>query len=259
MGRQDLDLYPIPERQIILPVNMRLDYSTSVTFRSDDAPEAETKNLVGDMVRLNTPAPEGGDNADAGGDVGAGRLDKVWRLSVLCFVFFFLVLCSFFVLQLLDHVFFFLVLFSFFLQQLAHDICLFIYICIYIFVAFHVNLVVTGAGEGGRVGVCARGVGFFSFFFRHRVVLSERSLSFSPWWVRIRHWYVMFLTAADPLCSVEERLGGAQEGQIGCQHSTNTVVLFWFVWLYIGTNTGQYGRTPLPPPPLPTPPPPLTI
>lgn len=52
---------------------MRLDYCTSVTFRSGDAPEAETKNLVGDMVRLNTPAPEcdGRSNIDTVDKVGA--------------------------------------------------------------------------------------------------------------------------------------------------------------------------------------------
>lgn len=77
-------------------MNMRLDYCTSVTFRSDDAPEAETKNLVGDMVRLNTPVPECGDrsNLDA--------VDKVGAFFFLCLPLFHAVYFRLFIIRLLE-------------------------------------------------------------------------------------------------------------------------------------------------------------
>lgn len=51
---QDLDLFHIPERRIVLPVNMKINYSTYVTLRVEDTPEASTDTLVPDMVKVNS-------------------------------------------------------------------------------------------------------------------------------------------------------------------------------------------------------------
>lgn len=51
---QDLDLFPIPERRIILPVNMKINYSTYVTLRVEDTLEASADSLVPEMMRINS-------------------------------------------------------------------------------------------------------------------------------------------------------------------------------------------------------------
>lgn len=79
IGRwQDLDLFPIVERQIIHPVNMCLRYSTEVSFRVT-APEAEVQTLVGDMIRFNSPLPSNYDSDTSGcvSDATAARANEV--------------------------------------------------------------------------------------------------------------------------------------------------------------------------------------
>lgn len=51
---QDLDLFPIPERRIILPVKMKIKYSTYVALTAGDTLEASTATLVTDMVQRNS-------------------------------------------------------------------------------------------------------------------------------------------------------------------------------------------------------------
>lgn len=51
---QDLGLFPITARRIVLPVNMKMKYSTYVTLRVEDTLEASTENLVPDMMRINS-------------------------------------------------------------------------------------------------------------------------------------------------------------------------------------------------------------
>ena len=51
---QDLDLFPIPERRIILPVNMKVNYSTYVTLRVEDTKEASADSLVPEMMKVNS-------------------------------------------------------------------------------------------------------------------------------------------------------------------------------------------------------------
>ena len=51
---QDLDLFPIPERRIILPVNMKVNYSTHVTLRVEDTEEASADSLVPEMMKVNS-------------------------------------------------------------------------------------------------------------------------------------------------------------------------------------------------------------
>ena len=43
---------------------MRVSYETEVGLRMEDAPEAETRNLVGDMIRLNSPCPSDVSDSD---------------------------------------------------------------------------------------------------------------------------------------------------------------------------------------------------
>ncbi|CAM9494605.1 unnamed protein product, partial [Hapterophycus canaliculatus] len=50
---KDLGLFPITERRIVLPVNMKIKYSTYVTLRVEDTLEASTDNLVLDMIKDN--------------------------------------------------------------------------------------------------------------------------------------------------------------------------------------------------------------
>ncbi|CAM9823299.1 unnamed protein product, partial [Ectocarpus fasciculatus] len=51
---KDLDLFPIPERRIILPVKMKIKYSTYVALTAGDTLEASTATLVTDMVQRNS-------------------------------------------------------------------------------------------------------------------------------------------------------------------------------------------------------------
>ncbi|CAM9288314.1 unnamed protein product, partial [Ectocarpus sp. 8 AP-2014] len=51
---KDLDLFPIPERRIILPVKMKMKYSTYVALTAGDTLEASTATLVTDMVQRNS-------------------------------------------------------------------------------------------------------------------------------------------------------------------------------------------------------------
>ena len=59
------------ERQIVLPVRMKLDYSTSVTMKAGESPEAETNSLVDELVRLNSPVPSASDGMGANSEVGS--------------------------------------------------------------------------------------------------------------------------------------------------------------------------------------------
>lgn len=47
-------MFPIPERRIILPVNMKVNYSTFVTLRVEDTKEASADKLVPEMMRTNS-------------------------------------------------------------------------------------------------------------------------------------------------------------------------------------------------------------
>lgn len=49
---------------------MRVSYETDVGLRMEDSPEAQTSNLVGDMIRLNSPCPS--DVGDSDVDVREG-------------------------------------------------------------------------------------------------------------------------------------------------------------------------------------------
>lgn len=51
---QDLDLFPVPERRIVLPVDMKVNYSTYVTLRVEDTLEASADSLVPEMMRVNS-------------------------------------------------------------------------------------------------------------------------------------------------------------------------------------------------------------
>ncbi|CAB1109754.1 unnamed protein product [Ectocarpus sp. CCAP 1310/34] len=51
---KDLDLFPIPERRIILPVKMKIKYSTYVALTAGDTLEATTATLVTDMMQRNS-------------------------------------------------------------------------------------------------------------------------------------------------------------------------------------------------------------
>lgn len=80
-ARQDLGLFPIHERRIILPVNMRLSYETEVGLRMEDAPEAQTNTLVDDMIRHNGSIPSDVSDADvqAKEDVARAEASQVGR------------------------------------------------------------------------------------------------------------------------------------------------------------------------------------
>lgn len=71
VGGQELDMFPIVERQIVLPVNMKLNYSTSVTIQGD-APEAETSSFISDVVKLNSPVPNVYSDPDTASDTSMG-------------------------------------------------------------------------------------------------------------------------------------------------------------------------------------------
>lgn len=51
---QDVGLFAISERRIVLPVNMKINYSTCVTLRTDETQEASADALVPNMVMVNS-------------------------------------------------------------------------------------------------------------------------------------------------------------------------------------------------------------
>lgn len=64
-------MFPIVERQIVLPVNMKLNYSTSVTIQGD-APEAETSSFISDVIKLTSPVPSFHGDPDTASDTSMG-------------------------------------------------------------------------------------------------------------------------------------------------------------------------------------------
>lgn len=72
---QDLDLFPIPERRIILPVNMKINYSTYVSLTAEDTVEASADALVPSMIKTNS-------NTDLAAMAEQVRRVRGWRVSV---------------------------------------------------------------------------------------------------------------------------------------------------------------------------------